>query len=122
MVVFVKAQNWCKEYDFLQQEKCYLIADEDEIVYNLDHILNDALCRMAKLRNEIYDIEYQIKDKSLTTIDDALAREIHRKCERAWYDKTQTDRDSNLYCSLSLRSKLNLMGLDYIPTNATVPK
>ena len=116
LIIFVKAKTWCKEYSFMQKENCYIIADENAIVYNLDHILNDTLYNMALLRNEIYDLEYLVKSTPTTEITPTLLAEVHERSEYNWYNKkSQMERESSIYCCLSLRSKLHLMGLDYRP-------
>jgi hypothetical protein len=68
---------------------------------------------MAKMRNQIYDIEYYITNVNTSpTTEDVEA--VKKACDLKWYrSMSQMLRDSSLYCCLSLRSKLNLMGLDY---------
>ena len=47
-------------------------------------------------------------------LNEESIRQNHYNANRGWYqDKNQLQRESSLYCGLSLRSKLNLMGLDY---------
>ena len=69
------------------------------------------------LRNEIYDLEYSLTHGGQAS--DALIAENKKCAVRNWFcAKTQSERESSLYCCLSLRSKLNLMGLDYVKTDA----
>ena len=92
---------------------CYYFGNETE-VYNIDNIMMDSLTEMALLRNTIYDVEYAVKHQANAKIDDEFIEECKRKAEEKWFNKKlQSERESNLYCCLSLRSKLNLLGFDY---------
>ena len=114
MVIFVKAKTWCKEYSFMQKENCYIIADLDATVYNLDHILNDRLYQMAMLRDETYTLESDIKARKLSVVDAETAQKAHDESMEKWHNSMpHVERESNVYCCLSLRTKLHLMGLDY---------
>ncbi len=116
--IFVKVRGDHKGQSLLEEENCYLIANENRVVYDIENILGDSLFKMAQMRNEVYDLEYEItKDK--TTLTDERILKIKDKAYKNWYiKKSQLERDSSLYCCLSLRSKLNLMGLDYCPISA----
>jgi hypothetical protein len=89
-------------------------------------ITRSKLYKMAQMRNEIYDLEYKVtheEDKS--KINEAYFVESYEKSYEKWYKKkSQMERDSSLYACLSLRSKLNLMGLDYCPVegNEGIPE
>ena len=113
LVIFVKVREWHKEQTLLKAERCYFIGNESEVVFNVDKILGDRIFRMARMRNEVYDLEYRIKHDN-PVISDEYVRGVFKDADRDWYlAKTQWERESSLYCCLSLRSKLNLMGLDY---------
>lgn len=113
LVIFVKARAVKKEDTLIKDEACYFIANENAAVYDIDKIIGDDIFKMAQQRNEVYDLEYDIKNSNVV-IDDKYVEKNRENANRAWYmSKTQLERESSLYCCLSLRSKLNLMGLDY---------
>ncbi len=114
LVIFVKVRAWHQNQTLLEENNCYFIANEQDVVYDLEKITSDKIFKMAKMRNEVYDLEYTITHEADIVIDEAHLKEHHEKSNRNWYmKKTQMERDSSIYCCLSLRSKLNLMGLDY---------
>ncbi len=113
LIIFVKARHFHKEDTLISEKNCYFIGYENDVVYNIEKILGDDIYKMAKMRNQIYDIEYYItkKNKNPSTED---VEAVKKACETKWYrEMLQMLRESSLYCCLSLRSKLNLMGLDY---------
>ena len=68
------------------------------------------------MRNEVYSVEYAVTHNEGKSVTEEEIRQIKEKADRNWYEKlTQMERDSNLYGCLSLRMKLNLIGLDYCP-------
>lgn len=114
LVIFVKVRALHKEQTLLEQEDCYFIANEQDCVYDINAITGDNIFRMAQMRNEIYDLEYKITHENLRTVDSAVVSENKINANKNWYlRKTQLERESSLYSCLSLKSKLNLMGLDY---------
>ena len=114
LTIFVKIRAWRKEYTFLEDRHCHFIGHEADAVFHIQKILGDDLYRMAKMRNQIYDLEYTLTTCGLTAGTAQQVAENREKANRAWYtQKSQMERESSLYCCLSLRSKLNLMGLDY---------
>lgn len=119
LVIFVKARGWHKDQTMLEQDGCYFIGNEEDVVYNLDKITYDQFTHMAQLRNEIYGLEYQLTHGDSPIIDDAYIRNNSEMSFHNWYAKlSPQERESNLYCCLSLRSKLNMMGLDYCDAQA----
>lgn len=114
LVIFVKVRAWRKEQTLLEQEGCYFIANEQDCVYDIEAITGDNIFHMAQMRNEIYDLEYKITHENLLAVDSVIFSENKINANKNWYlRKTQLERESSLYCCLSLKSKLNLMGLDY---------
>ncbi len=113
ITIFVKSRGIRKEQSFLEEQGCYFFGDEKEIVYKIDRITDDKLFLMAQMRNEAYDVEYEISQNRDLTVDEAYLREIHKRTIRSWHKKSRLERESSIYCCLSLRSKLHLMGLDY---------
>jgi hypothetical protein len=69
---------------------------------------------MAKMRNRIYSLESAIASKP-NKMFIVPVEKTYAQADCDWYNKkTQFERESNLYACLSLRSKLHLMGMDYI--------
>lgn len=113
-IIFVNVRTWHKEQTLLEQSGCYFIGNEKDTVCDIERIISDKIFRMAMLRNEIYDLEYDITHTPGIKIDEEYIRKNSEAANRKWYlSKSQMERDSSLYGCLSLRSKLNLMGLDY---------
>lgn len=114
LYIFVKVRSWHKEQTLLEQSGCYFIGNENDTVYNVETIVGDDIYKMAKMRNEVYDLERKITDNPSITVDDDCIKSNAETSSKDWYmKKSQMERDSSLYGCLSLRSKLNLMGLDY---------
>lgn len=111
--IFVKVRGDHKGQNLLEEDNCYTIANEREVVYNIEKILGDSFVKMAQMRNEVYDLEYELTQSDDEDLTESKATEIKERAYRNWFvKKTPNERASNLYCCLSLRSKLNLMGLD----------
>jgi hypothetical protein len=76
---------------------------------------------MAKMRNRIYDLEYEIEQAekiSSEAVSKINIENVYSNANYRWYvKKEEIERESNLYACLSLRSKLHLMGLDFCPKN-----
>ena len=114
LIIFVKARSWHKEQTLLEDKGCYFIGNENDCVYDIEKIIGDRLYNMAKMRNETYDLENEITHNPDLIITDKYVDALHGISHEKWFkEKSQMDRDSSLFGCLSLRSKLNLMGLDY---------
>ena len=110
--LFVKSRNIRKEDTDLKDEVCYFIGNERDCVFNIDEILGDRIYHMSQLRNAIYDLEYDITTGAMVTEDYVQANKV--RAMKNWYTaKSQLERESSTYGCLSLRSKLQFMGLDY---------
>ncbi len=97
----------------LDEPNCIAIANEEEVVYDVEKILGDDIFRMAQMRNAVYDIEYELTQDG-AAVTDARVAQIKATAYQEWFTKkTQMQRESSLYGCLSIRSKLNMMGLDY---------
>lgn len=119
LVIFVKVRAWHKEQTLLEDSGCYFIGNENDVVYHIGEITGDKLHSMAKMRDEIHKIEDKITHNPEKKNDRAYIEDISKQCRVKWYvTNSQIDRESSLYCCLSLRSKLNLIGLDYCPVDA----
>ena len=120
LVIFVKVRKWSQRQTLLEDEGCYFIANEKEVVYNIEEVTGDRIYRMAHMRNEIYDVEYDITHSYVQEIDDEYLARKKATSNKNWYTvKSQLERESNIYASLSIRSKLHLMGLDYCPDDGS---
>ncbi len=113
MVIFVRVNTWRQEQCFLEEDMCYFFANENEIVYNIDRMTDDRLLGMSQMRNEAYDVEYEVSQNSAFVVDPAYLAGLHANSLKNWHKKSRMERESSIYGCLSLRSKLNLMGLDY---------
>ena len=116
LIIFVKASNWRKEDTFIGEENCFLFGNLEDSVYNINCIYGDGIEYMTHARNASHTIEYDMSENAETVIDDAYLASVKERVEHDWYvNLSQTQRDSNLYGILSLRSKLQMMGLDLCP-------
>lgn len=114
VAIFVKVRDAERYGKLVTGENCYPIGDEKSDVYDIEQITDDKISRMAKLRDYIYELEKRITtDAAFTPTEQSLA-ECRLVAEKKWFtEKSSLERESSLYCCLSLRSKLNMLGLDY---------
>lgn len=92
---------------FLDLAFCHPFGSNRDVVFDYAHIIREKFAEMAMLRNFVYNIERDMLHECVTQEQRYLSR-------KRWYlDLTSTERESNVYACLSLRSKLHLMGLDY---------
>ena len=86
----------------------------DSDFYNATRIIEDKIYNMAIGRNRIYTLESEyLKDIADGSFDGSFD-EIIALADYKWYTKrSYADKASNIYAMLSIRSKLNLLGLDY---------
>jgi len=118
LVIFVKVRKSQGELLLFKEKNVFVIGNESESVYNVNAITNDKIYRMAKMRNEIYDLEYAITTDKSFSLNDETVKANGIESNKNWFiTKSQLERDSSLYCCLSLQSKLNLMGLKYCGEN-----
>ncbi len=118
LIIFVKSREIRHGDTMIDKEKCYFIGNDEDSVYNIDNIILDKIQRMARRRNEVYDLEYEIGARGLTALNEEFIRKCKAISEKKWHMKSHFERDSSLYSCLSLRLKLNLLGLDYVDANA----
>ncbi len=115
LYVFVKIRRSYKGSSLLDERNCFIFANESESVYDIGKICADEIFKMARLRDSIYAVESKIKELGDDALTEQTVEQIRAEANRDWYlKKTQTERDSSLYCCLSLKSKLHMMGLDYV--------
>ena len=103
---------------FVRSEAAYTEDDElvtyfgnSEDVFNHDVIVNDSLSAMAKKLNEVYTAQYA--DAQERNRPD-FTEYIQQKAEKDWQGLDYFTLYSNIYSAMNLRTKLNLLGLDYV--------
>ena len=98
----------------LAKGKAYIpICTEDNVVYDVDNILGDKIFKMSMMRDVVYSLEYAVSSNDGNITPGDIER-VKAETHRSWFaSKSPHERESNIYCTLSLRSKLNMMGLDY---------
>ena len=112
--IFVKVRSGNDSYAIFKGSNCFMIGDEPHTVYNIDQIDDHIITDMAKMRNKIYALESKYKEE-MDKPTKTSPQDVYAAADCDWYiNKTQFERESNIYACLSLRSKLHLMGLDYI--------
>ncbi|MBQ2737134.1 MAG: hypothetical protein IJF38_00455 [Clostridia bacterium] len=117
LTVFVKVrEDIGAAAGLLDEPDCIIIGNESECVYDVERIISPETYRMARLRDGIYALEYEITEGRADTLTEKRVADIKARSGRDWFvKKTECERDSSLYCVLSLKSKLHMMGLDYLP-------
>jgi hypothetical protein len=115
LYIFVKVREWKKEYTFLEEDGCYFIGHQRDVVFHVEQIIGDNIHAMAQMRDVVYSAEAQKNERQGLSEEAFIEKKL-----RDWYGrKNQIERESSLYACLSLRSKLHLMGLDYCPAEET---
>lgn len=90
----------------LDFDVCKIFGSNMEVSYNYDKIVSENYMKMAVKRNFIYDIE---KD----ALSEEVSSSVFKQSIIKWYTKfTELERESNVYCCLSIKNKLQMMGLD----------
>lgn len=111
LYIFVKVRQWHKEQTFLEEDGCYFIGQQKDVVLDIEKITGDKIYEMSQLRDVVYSAEAKKQERQGMTEEEYMAQKV-----RDWHArKNQIERESSLYGCLSLRSKLHLMGLDYCP-------
>ena len=111
---FVRSVKSPASYFEFKSGNVYCIGNESECVFDIEKIIGDKIYRMARQRNEIYDLEYKLTHDKHFVLSEESVKENAVEANRNWFiAKSQLERESNLYGCLSLQSKLNLMGLEY---------
>ena len=107
--VFIRIANTQLAQSVLNQDFAdvgfVVFGDESNVVYNVKNIVDEKTEKMAKMRHLVYSWEYN-SDKPL--------EEVKKIAQRDWFKQhSQIQRESNVYASLSLRTKLHMLGFDY---------
>lgn len=79
-------------------------------VYTHDIIVNDALSLLARKLNELYTAQSMADQKARAD----FAKLVQQKAEETWKNFDYFTLFSNIYSAVSLRLKLQLLGLDYV--------
>ena len=91
LVIFVKVRRKQKVQTLIDDENCYFIANENEVVYDYEKIRGDKLFKMAQMRNFVYDLEYEIAHNN-AVVTDGFVKEIAEKSFKNWYlEKNQLE-------------------------------
>ncbi len=98
------------EAAFTENESDVTYFGKNERVLTHDVIVNESLSVMAKKVNEVYTAQYTEDEKKASD----SAEYIRKKADEAWNSLDYFTLYSNIYSAMSLRVKLNLLGLDYI--------
>ena len=115
--VFVKMhdQKMLKELraDF-HNDYMQIFGTNQAVVYNAATILSEETELMAKLRHKIYIAENTKKKHEALEVSTA-DEVVEKKARDKWYNEyKQFQRESNVFASLSIRMKLQLLGYDFV--------
>ena len=114
--IFVRVRIWHKEQTLLEKQGCYFIGNDRDCVFNIEKLLGDKITKMAMMRDEIYEIERAVTKEPSVANNEKKMDALRKLSNVEWFKgKSPMERESSLYCCLSLRSKLNMMNLDYCP-------
>lgn len=112
--IFVKVRSGKSQADIFKNNNCFIIGNENDVAYDIGEITNGKLEAMAKERDLVYRKEKAVKENGGKPLNDAQNKDVEMKAKYDWYiDLSQIERDSNVYGVLSIRSKLNMLGMDY---------
>lgn len=122
LVIFVKVRDGHEGISLFANKNVFAIGNWSRDAFDIDRITCDKIFRMAQMRNEVYDLEYKITHVDGFEANDKAVAESRADAYKKWYtEKSQLERESNLYGCLSLQSKLNMIGLDYCEASAAAP-
>jgi len=93
---------------------CISFGSENISMFNLDNMLNPDLERMAFQKHLMYEYE---ENRKSTAVRDEQNLQVHARFQ--WYMMDANKRLSNIYSVLSMRMKLQLIGLDYAKAPGT---
>lgn len=95
----------------------------NSLFLDIEQLIKDNIYNMAIERNRIYTLESEyLKDIADGSFDGDFD-DIIALADYKWYTKrSYTDKASNIYAMLSIRSKLNLLGLDYTNIESPTPE
>ena len=99
------------EATYTQDDAATTYFGKSDNVFNHDVIVNDSLSVMARKLNEVYTAQYAGAEERNRP---DFAEYIQKKSQKDWNNFDYFTLYSNIYSAMSLRIKLNLLGLDYI--------
>lgn len=99
---------------FVQDDEILSYFGNEENIYSHDVIVNDGLMIMAKKMNEVYTMQSLKNHKQ----DIDYYEKVKIMSEASWKSFDYFTIQSNMFQSLGLRLKLNLLKLDYIKNNS----
>jgi len=79
----------------------------DKLLTDINYIVNADMEKMAKLNHLTYSAEFA----------GGLNQSVKAKARSEWYGMTQTQRESNVWSCLGIRTKMQLLGFDYLSAN-----
>ncbi|MBO5304151.1 MAG: hypothetical protein J6A99_00610 [Clostridia bacterium] len=109
---------------YVDKDKFIVFGSESETVYNVKQIVSEKYERMAKDKHLTYI--FANNASNVITVTDNQGNQVKYEGEpktaylleeanRQWYEKwAQVQRDSNTFACLSIRSKLHLLGYDFV--------
>ncbi|MBQ9781848.1 MAG: hypothetical protein IJW26_01535, partial [Clostridia bacterium] len=83
--VFVKIRDSKNNYLVENNERVFVIGNEDKIVYDVDEIINDQITKMAIKRNAVYDLEYLILNEDKKAISNEEYALAIKNSNFKWY-------------------------------------
>lgn len=108
--VFVRIKNDKLASDgdaFLDYDYARPFGEINKTVYDFARVTDEKFTKMAMIRNFVYDVERDMSHETVTK------EELDVSKKRWFLKRTPVERENNVYACLSIRLKLNLMGLDY---------
>ena len=101
----------CSEAAYTEDDEIVTYFGNSEDVFNHDVIVNDSLSAMAKKLNEVYTAQYAGAEERNRP---DFTEYIQEKAEKDWQGFDYFTLYSNIYSAMNLRTKFNLLGLDYV--------
>ncbi|MEG1663436.1 MAG: hypothetical protein RR338_05560, partial [Clostridia bacterium] len=116
--LFVKVRNQKLASEVLVSQgkkkfQFFSFGTEESVVFSYEQITHERIEEMAKLRNRIYQLEYEVKHSNGVAFSEEQIAEIKKSASDGWFSMNNIKRQSNIYACLSLRTKMQLIGLDY---------
>lgn len=116
LTVFVRlrSDSLAKAFEnTFKKQNCFIFGEDTRTVYNITKIEKEKFYNMAMQRHISYAVENELKTNPNADLEQIKAHAIYE-----WnVNLSYSQRLSNLYCCLSMRSKLLLIGLDICTSN-----
>lgn len=110
LTIYAKVRGWIAEEEPQDYELAGFVpfGNETKEVFNLKTVWENPIIEMARKRNILYTIEASLKDGVELSDSDF---ETH--ANYLWYTMDPNQHMSNIYAILSLRFKMQLLGLNF---------